>query len=145
MGNIGDDWVDDVLDSMLGSDHGTRFPGTVYFALFVTAPENDGSGTELDKLGYSRFAITNNTVNFPNAVSGVKTNGTEIGPWTAGELWGVVPYWAIMGANTPGAGDTPIAWGRLGGTTPPKVVSAAVVAIEAGTLRIRIRRTLGAF
>ena len=64
----------ETLDALYGS--GT--PTNIYFALYTVAPSDSGGGTEASYTGYARVAKTNNDTNFPDAVDGVKENGTVI-------------------------------------------------------------------
>lgn len=67
--------VDDVMDSVLDSIFGSGTPTTYYVILFTTTPDTDGTGgVEASYTDYSRFAVTNNATEFPNAALGVKTN-----------------------------------------------------------------------
>lgn len=71
---------DKVNDHVLGATAYTP-PGTVYMALFTAAPTDAGGGTEVSTgtwTNYARKSITNNTTNWPNSASGVKSNGTAI-------------------------------------------------------------------
>lgn len=74
-----------ILDHVYGSTSWSK-PATVYVALFTTSPSDSGGGTEVSTgtwTNYARVAVTNNTTNWPNASSGVKSNGTEISFGTA--------------------------------------------------------------
>lgn len=66
-----------VLDHVLGGSDYTR-PGTVYVGLFRVTPSDSGGGTEITGGSYARVTVTNNSTNFPAAVSGSKSNGTAI-------------------------------------------------------------------
>ncbi|MDP9488130.1 MAG: hypothetical protein M3Q49_20465, partial [Actinomycetota bacterium] len=53
--------------------------GTVYVALYTTAPDDAGAGgTEVSGGAYARVAVTNNATNWPAAVGGAKSNGVAI-------------------------------------------------------------------
>ncbi len=85
-----------ILDHILGGADYAR-PATVYIALFTAAPAADGSGgVEVAGGSYARLAVTNNAVNFPAAVGGIKTNGVA---WTWGAPtanWGTLVAAAVM-------------------------------------------------
>lgn len=76
MSFLEDDKLADVLDSIFGS--GT--PASFYVALFTVAPGTDGTGgTEAAYTDYDRFAVTNDSGEFP-AASGsppVKSNAND--------------------------------------------------------------------
>jgi hypothetical protein len=63
-----------VLDSIFGSSN----PVTWYVGLTKAVPNDDGTGfTEPVAMGYARVAYTNNTTNFPAAVT---TSGRTVVP-----------------------------------------------------------------
>lgn len=90
-----------LLDHVLG---GTVYtvPGTLYLALFTSAPGETGGGTEVSGGNYARVSITNNTTNWPNAVNGSKSNGVAFTFPQATADWGTVVATAIMDAATVG-------------------------------------------
>lgn len=89
------------------------FPGTLEFALFVTQPGKDGSGTEVSGPGYERvpvscsltlFAGTQGaaTVDASSGDSGVTSNNETIEwPSPTGE-WGNIGWVAVFDAHTSG-------------------------------------------
>ena len=101
-----------VLDHILGGPAYTA-PATVYFALFLTVPEDDGTVTEVSGTNYARVAITNNDTNFP-AATGTnptrKRTGVAVEWDTAGSYWGVVQAWGIY--DDPTAGNL-LYWGYV--------------------------------
>ncbi len=66
-----------VVDHVFGKTVYTA-PATLYLALFSVTPNVGGGGTEFTGGGYARVAVTNNTTNFPNGVSGGKAIGADI-------------------------------------------------------------------
>ena len=94
-----------VLDHLLGGADFTR-PGTVYFALFTSNPNETNTGTEVSGGGYARAAVTNNSTNFPAATTistvGTKMNATAITFPQASGSWGTVTHFAIFDAATAG-------------------------------------------
>lgn len=88
-------------------------PGTLYFALFTTAPSDSGGGTEVTGGSYARVALTNNTTNFPNATGTSptsKSNGTTITFPAASANWGTVVAFGIFDASS---GGNLICWADL--------------------------------
>lgn len=111
----------EVLDHVLGGGDYTR-PASVFVGLFSTDVGDDGSGTEVSGSNYARVEIVNNNTNFPAAVNGVKSNGTEIVFAEPSASWGAVRAVGIFDAAEGGnllfaanlsqqvsiaAGDTP--------------------------------------
>src|SRR5687767_13196714 len=75
----GDARANDVLDSIYGDDHGSRFPATYYIEVYEAMPDETGGGTVATYPGYAgRIAIANTTVNWPDAEDRMKTNGVDI-------------------------------------------------------------------
>lgn len=99
-----------LLNHLLGGPDRAR-AATLYIAALTTAPAADGSGfVETTYVDYARVAKTNNDTNFPAAVAGQKTNGTEITFPEVGA--GQVGTANIVGFGVfeVGAGGTPIAY-----------------------------------
>lgn len=146
MGNVGDYAVNGMLDAVLGDQHIGVFNETVFFSMWLTNPGNDGSGTEVEYdlvNGYQRIALDNDSVQFPDAVNGFKTNGQIIPLPNPVTSWGVCPYWAIVAEEVPD-GDPPSVMfhGRLGGTSPFEFAIGSELFVPASTLAIKIRRSL---
>ena len=89
---------------------GTTFPavpGTMYLALFTTAPVNgvDGAAVEVSGGSYARKSFTPNTTNF-GAPSGAAPATAVLGAnqvfVTPTGSWGTVVGWAIYDAVTAG-------------------------------------------
>lgn len=108
MGSLGDSYQNNALDALLGA--GFTKPATVYVALYTVAPTSIGGGTEVATGSYARVSMTNNTTNWPNAVSGSKGNGTVINFPTASANWGTIIAFALHDSPT---ADSIIAWGVL--------------------------------
>jgi hypothetical protein len=89
------------LDHRYGGPDYTR-PATVYVALFTSAPNVGGGGTEVSGGAYARAAITNNSTNFPAAVGGVKSNAAAVVFAQATAPWGTVTHAAMFDALTGG-------------------------------------------
>lgn len=128
-----------VLDLLLGSSHDTTAtPATVYVALITTAP-SDANGTgivEVSGSAYARVAVTNNSTNWPNAASRVKSNGTTITFPTSTGSWGTVVGYALYDAATTG---NFLAYGALGSSqtvgsgVTPQFAAAALTVTSPGT------------
>jgi hypothetical protein len=113
----------EILDQIFGASAYVA-PVTLYVALSTTAPTEAGASfTEPVGNGYARVAVTNNLTNFPAAVAGAKSNGTQITfPAATGAGWGTLTHFGIWDASSGGnllcfapltasvlvvAGDTP--------------------------------------
>jgi hypothetical protein len=76
---------------------------TPYLALFTTATDRDGGGTEVVTTGgtlYARQAIT-----FSAPSNGVTANSADVTFPEAGANWGTISHAAIMDSDTEGAGN----------------------------------------
>lgn len=125
-GRMSDAVANAILDSLFGS--GT--PATYYVGLSTTLPTNTGTNvTEPSGGSYARVAVTNNSTNFPAAVSRAKANGVAIAFPTASGSWGTVQWYILMSASTSG---TFYGWGPLAG--PASIVSGQAVQFAIGDL-----------
>lgn len=63
------------LDALLGANQGTlTVPTTVYFALFISLPDDSGaSGGEVAGNGYARAGFVNSTVSWADATTSAAT------------------------------------------------------------------------
>lgn len=128
-----------VLDLLLGSSHDTTaMPATVYVALLTTAP-SDANGTSLVEVtggSYARVAVTNNSTNWPNAASRLKSNATLVAFPTSTASWGTVVGFALYDAATTG---NFLAYGALGSSltiasgVTPQFVAGALTVTSPGT------------
>lgn len=117
MASAGDHYENEILDSILGDDHGSRFPGTVYLALFTVSPTDSTFGTEVDlSSDYDRLAITNDSAEWPDAASGVKANAVAHAWAAAASVWGLCVAWALMDHATAAASANIIFWSPLSPT-----------------------------
>jgi hypothetical protein len=92
-----------ILNSRYGDDApGFVRPATVYLGLFTSAPGVGGGGTEVTGGSYARLAITNDGTNFPDAVSGGKSNGAAFTFATASAGWGTVTHFGFFDALVAG-------------------------------------------
>ncbi len=102
-------YSNELLDELYGS--GT--PATLYFALFTSAPSPDGTGgTEVTGGSYARKAVTNNNTEFPDAVTGEKTNANAITWASATADWGIVTHLKVVDTVS-GAPTNIYDWGEL--------------------------------
>ncbi|NIQ91004.1 MAG: hypothetical protein GWM98_04640 [Nitrospinaceae bacterium] len=100
--SFGDYLENEVLDHVFGADSYSP-PASLYVGLSSTDPGDDGSGiTEPSGGAYARVEVTNNTTNWPAAVSGAKANGTLISFPKATALWGTMAWVIIMDAASGG-------------------------------------------
>ncbi len=119
------------LDAFLGTAHTVDFAATVYIGLFTATPNETGGGTEVSGGSYARVAVTNNDANWPDAVSGSKTNATIVTFPGATLGWGVITHWGIFSASTAG---TLYLYGEL--SVPRDVISGDVMFFPASGLTI---------
>lgn len=77
-------------------------PGTLYFSLHTASLQADGTGTEVSGGSYARASLTNNTTNFPAAVTTSKSNATAITWPTASAAWNTVVSVGVWDASTGG-------------------------------------------
>lgn len=119
-----------ILDHILGGPDYTR-PATVHIALFTSAPNDAGGGTEVSGGDYARVAVTNNDTNWPAASSGAKSNGTDVTFPTATASWGTVVAFGIF--DDPSAGNL-LFWSTL--TVNKAVSSGDTVKFATGDIDI---------
>ena len=94
-----------ILDAMLGSDHSSVFPATVYIGLFTSAPNDAGSGgVEVTGGSYARVSVNPLDANWTAAssVDGVTTNAAAITFPAPTANWGTVTHFGIFDATTTG-------------------------------------------
>jgi hypothetical protein len=120
------------MDHILGGPDYTRL-ANVHLALFTSAPNESGGGTEVTGGSYSRLSITNNSTNFPAAVNGQKTNGVAQTFPTATASWGTVTHWALMSAAS---GGTILFFGAL--STPKAIAATDSLTFGIGQLSITL-------
>jgi hypothetical protein len=78
-----------LLDFILGAVSYSP-PATVYIGLFTATPTPSTAGTEVAGGSYGRVAITNDTTEFPVAVSKSKSNANSVTFAAATAGWGTV-------------------------------------------------------
>lgn len=122
-----------LLNHLFGSVAYT-VPGTYHFALFTSAPNDTGGGTEVNPSasGYARVSVANNTTNFPTITAPAsKSNGTAVNFPIATAAWGSVVAFGIYDAST---GGNLLFWGDL--TTARSVLTGDTPRFAAGALVI---------
>jgi hypothetical protein len=75
--------------------------GTLYFALFTSAPDDTGGGTEVSGGSYARVAVTPSDSNF-SVTGNAATNITAITFPTPSAAWGTITHAVIYDAATSG-------------------------------------------
>ena len=88
---------DALLDHVWGDDTYTA-PGTLWVALFTTAPTAGGGGTEVAGGSYGRVEVTNNLTNFSAASGQTKRNAAAF------TFAAPTADWAPAGTPAVGAG-----------------------------------------
>jgi hypothetical protein len=116
-------------DDLLAELYGSGSPATLYFALFTSSPNPDGTGgTEATGGGYARKAVTNNTTNFPAPSGGQVSNGTAVTFIAAsGADWGTIE--AIVVTDASSAGNR---YDFMDLTTPRPVLDGDIFSITVG-------------
>lgn len=100
----------ETLDHWIGGATAPAPPGTLYFALYTAAPNDDGGGTEVTGGGYARVQKTNNLTNFPASVGGSKSNANDVDFGVASADWGTLTHVGVFDS----AGATNLLfWGAL--------------------------------
>lgn len=101
-----------LLDLIFGGTAWSTKPGTLYFALFTSAPDDTGGGTEVSAGGYARVSKTVGGTDFEaSTANGVAvTNKTAVQFPVATAAWGTVTHWGVYDAST---GGNLIFWGPL--------------------------------
>lgn len=136
MGSLSATYDNHALDSILGSDHSSRFPATVYVALFTVMPTKTTFGTEcvIGTGAYARVAVANDDAHWPDAVSATKSNLLAITFPTLTAAWGTIVGYAIMDHATTAASANIIAFNALVapvtpivGATPEFPIGALVI------------------
>lgn len=96
MSELSDFLEANLLDHMLGTSAYTS-PSNVYLALYSSAPNDAGGGTELSGDGYARVAVT-----FSAAAAGSTSNPNAVTFATATDTWSQAVAVGILDASTSG-------------------------------------------
>ena len=106
-------------------------PGTLYVALFTSAPSDTGGGTECSGGSYARKSMPAMTVSGTSPTTA--TNGAAVEFATATGAWGTVTHVGIYDASSSG---NLLCWAAL--TTPKAVTSGDVFRFNAGELDVTL-------
>lgn len=122
-----------MLDGVLGGP-AFSLPTVIYIALSTAAFSDSASGssmTEVSGGSYARVAVTNNSTNWPAAVSGSKSNATVFTFPTATSSWGTVTSFylvdAATGGNTLYGGDLVTPRSISTGDTPSFAIASITI------------------
>lgn len=128
-----------IADGQFGGGSSTWAPATWHLGISYTTPAKDGSGfSEPTGIGsYARVALTNNTTNFPNAVTAsgetTKTNGANIVfPNPTADWHASLPF-IYFGYFTASTGGLPQYWFKMDAGITVKS-GMTPVQFDAGTL-----------
>lgn len=133
MSSFGNFLENELLDHVWGAAAYTP-PVNLYLALSTADPTDDGSGiAEPGGGSYARLAVLNNATNWPAAVAGSKSNGTDMTFVTATASWGVVSHMAIFDALS---GGNMLAHAAL--STSKTIDNGDTVIFEIGNLTITL-------
>lgn len=102
-----------VINSLL---RGSAFPsvaGSVYVALYTSAPSDTGGGTEVSGGAYARVAVSRATGSWaaPTGSPSATSNSAAVTFSSPTANWGTVTHFAIYDASTAG---NELYWGALG-------------------------------
>ena len=100
--------------------------GPYYLALFTSAPNETGIGTEVSGGSYARQQVT-----FGNPSAGVMKNSAAIEFPTATATWGTAVAWGLFDAST---GGNLVWYGNI--TTPKELLSGDIYRVNAGNLKL---------
>lgn len=107
------DYLENKLIDWLFRGQSFTPPSSLYFALFISSPGEDSTGTEVSGNGYARVEIACSLTNFAgtqttgstdisSGTSGATSNNVEVEfPAPTGD-WGSIAYLAVMDAATDG-------------------------------------------
>ena len=130
MAGFSDYLEDKVLDHVFGGTAYTA-PGTLYVALYTSAPSDTGGGTEVSGGSYARKSMAAMTVSGTSPTTA--TNGAAVEFVTATGTWGTVTHVGVFDAATSG---NLMAWAAL--TASKAVSSGDFFRFDAGDLDITL-------
>jgi hypothetical protein len=119
------DYLENKLLAHTFSNTAFTTPGTVYLALYTSAPTDAGGGTELSGSGYARQSCAFTTT----AAQASNTSAVEFP--TATGSWGTIVSVGVFDASSSG---NLLAWSNL--TASKTIASGDVFRINAGELDI---------
>ena len=106
-------------------------PGTLYVALYTSAPSDTGGGTECSGGSYARKSMPNMTVSGTSPTQA--TNGAAVEFATSTGSWGTVTHCGVFDAASSG---NLLGWAAL--TASKTVSSGDVFRFDAGDLDITL-------
>lgn len=101
MPGFSDYLISKLLDHTFGVTTYTP-PATVFLAAYTVAPTSSGGGTEVTGGSYARKSVPNNTTNWANSSSGLKTSLLDQDFVQATASWGTIVAVGILDASTAG-------------------------------------------
>ena len=101
MADYSDFLEDELLDHWLGAAAYTA-PANVFVALFTSATDDTGGGTEVTGGSYARKSVTNNLTEWPASSGGSKSNANAVLFVEPTADWGLVTHFALFDALTTG-------------------------------------------
>lgn len=107
------DYLENKLVDFLFRAQSFSAPGTVYVALFTSAPNDTGGGAEVSGGSYARVAVTSSLANWAgtqsagstsasSGTSGQTSNNAKVTFPAPTANWGSVTHWGIFDAATGG-------------------------------------------
>lgn len=95
MAGLSDLYEGRMLDALLGDDHAPNMPDTVKVVLFLTMPNDDGTGGSEPEDTYLPVEMDNDSASWPDAVGQIKSNGITVEFPEAEEDWGTIVGWGL--------------------------------------------------
>jgi hypothetical protein len=129
-GSFNDYAENKILDHIVGKTSFTM-PSTVYLALFTTAVNDAGGGTEATGGSYARKLTAGS--DWVAAAAGASSNATVITFVTPTGSWGTVTHFALMDASTAG---NYLGWSDL--TTSQAIGTGNTVSFAIGALTLTL-------
>jgi hypothetical protein len=132
-GSINDGTETRILDHIVGKTSYTM-PSTVYLALFTTAVNDAGGGTEATGGSYARKLTAGS--DWTAASAGASSNATVITFVTPTGSWGTVTHFAIMASVSGTTAADYIGWSDL--TTSQAIGTGNTVSFAIGALTLTL-------
>jgi hypothetical protein len=132
-GSINDGTETRILDHIVGKTSYTM-PGTVYLALFTTAVNDAGGGTECTGGSYARKLTAGS--DWVAASAGASSNATVITFVTPTGSWGTATHFAIMASVSGTTAADYIGWSDL--TTSQAIGTGNTVSFAIGALTLSL-------
>lgn len=132
-GSINDGTETRILDHIVGKTSYTM-PSTVYLALFTTAVNDAGGGTEVSGGSYTRKLTAGS--DWVAAAAGASSNATIITFVTPTGSWGTVTHFAIMASVSGTTAADYIGWSDL--TVSQAIGTGNTVSFAIGALALTL-------